>query len=138
MKHLARLLRSGAIMPQTYAEGLSALAETQRTPAPHQRHEPPIPAPRQRRERPTPLGASEGPSRARATCRRLRWTSTSTRSFQKCRANGSSRPRAGEDLSRPRATWCFAGLAGSSTHSCEDGRWMCTKGTPTVQTPMSS
>ena len=28
VKHLARLLRSGAITPQTYAEGLSALAET--------------------------------------------------------------------------------------------------------------
>ena len=51
VKHPARLLRSGAITPQTYAEGLSALAEIPPTPVPHQRREPPTPAPRQR---PTP------------------------------------------------------------------------------------
>ena len=66
---------------------------------------------------------------------RLRRTPTSRRSFQKCRASGPSRPHAGEGLSRPRASWCSAGLAGSSAHSCEDGRWMCLKGTPMVQTP---
>ena len=54
VKHLARLLRSGAITPQTYVEGLSALAETPPTPAPCQRREPSTPAPRQRPERPTP------------------------------------------------------------------------------------
>ena len=65
VKHLARLLRSGAFTPQTYAEGLSALAEIpptpvprkrreSSTPAPRQRREPPTPAPRQRREPPTP------------------------------------------------------------------------------------
>ena len=79
MKHLARLLRSGAITPQTYAEGLSALAETPPIPAPHQRREPPTPAPCQRREWPTRLHASEGPSWARESCRRLRWAPTSRR-----------------------------------------------------------
>ena len=54
VKHLTRLLRSGAITLQTYAEGLSALAEIPPTPAPRQRREPPTPAPRQRREPPTP------------------------------------------------------------------------------------
>ena len=54
MKHLARLLRSGAITPQSYAEGLSALAETLPTPAPRQRCESPTPAPRQRRPIPGP------------------------------------------------------------------------------------
>ena len=54
VKHLARLLRSGAITPQTYAEGLSAVAEFRPTPVPRQRREPPSPAPRQRREPPTP------------------------------------------------------------------------------------
>ena len=45
MKHLARLLRSRAIAPQTYAEGLSALGEIPPTPAPRQRREPPTPVP---------------------------------------------------------------------------------------------
>ena len=134
MKHLARLLRSGAITPQTYVEGLSALAETPPTPVPCQRRESPTPAPRQRRERPTPAPRQRMPIPARATCRRLRWTPQS-RSFQKCRASGPCRPHAGEGLSRPRDSWCSAGLAGSSAHSCEDGRWMCLKGTPMVQTP---
>ena len=48
VKHLARLLRSGAITPQTYAEGLSALAEIPPTLAPRKRREPLTPAPRQR------------------------------------------------------------------------------------------
>ena len=61
VKHLARLLRSGAITPQTYAEGLSVLAETPPTPAPRQRCEPPTPAPRQRRERPTPAPRQRRP-----------------------------------------------------------------------------
>ena len=78
---------------------------------------------------------ASGPPRPRATCRRLRWMPTSRRSFQKCCASGPSRPHAGEGISRPCASWCSAGLAGSSAHSCEDGRWMCLKGTPTVQTP---
>ena len=61
MKHLARLLRSGAITPQTYAEGLSALAETPPTPAPRQPRQPPTPAPRQRREWPTPAPRQRRP-----------------------------------------------------------------------------
>ena len=61
VKHLARLLRSGAITPQTYAEGLSALAETPPTPALRQQREPPTPAPRQRRERPTPAPRQRRP-----------------------------------------------------------------------------
>ena len=105
-------------------------------PHPHRPREPPTPAPRQRRERPTPAPhkrrepplrpRASGPPRPRATCRR---TPTSRRSFQKCRASGPSRPHAGEGLSRPRASWCSAGLAGSSARSYEDGRWMCLKGT---------
>ena len=59
--YLARLLRSGAITPHTYAEGLSALAETPPTPVPRQRREPPTPAPRQRRERPTPAPRQRRP-----------------------------------------------------------------------------
>ena len=51
VKHLARLLRSGAITPQTYVEGLSALAETPPIPAQRQR---PTPASRRRRLIPAP------------------------------------------------------------------------------------
>ena len=52
MKHLTRLLRSGAITPQTYAEGLSALQdEIQGLPTPTPLWRRPIPT---RRERPTP------------------------------------------------------------------------------------
>ena len=79
--------------------------------------------------RPYASGGSH-PHRPRATCRRLRWTPTSRRSLQKCRASGPSRPHAGEGLSRPRVSWCSAGLAGSSAHSYQAGRWMCLKGTP--------
>ena len=61
VKHLARLLRSGAIMPQTYVEGLSAIAETPPIPAPRQRREPPTPAPRQRRQWPTPASRRRRP-----------------------------------------------------------------------------
>ena len=63
------------------------------------------------------------------------WDGHLHRGDQKCRANGPSQPHAGEGLSRPHASWCSAELAGSSAHSCEDGRWMCIKGTPTVHTP---
>ena len=125
VKHLARLLRSRAITPQTYAEGLSALAEIPPTPVPRQRREPSTPAPRQRREPPT---------LPRATCRqptRLGRTPTS----RICPTRGPSRPHDGKGLSRPRVSWCSAGLAGSSAHSYEAGRWMCLKGTPMVQTP---
>ena len=63
VKHLARLLRSGAITPQTYVEGLSALADTPLTLAPRQRCEPPTPVPSQR---PTPAHApASHPSPAR-------------------------------------------------------------------------
>ena len=62
MKHIARLLRSGAITPQTYAEGLNALAETLPTPAPRQRREPPTPATRQRRQRPIPAPRQRRPN----------------------------------------------------------------------------
>ena len=77
---------------------------------------------------PSRLGVNS-PPRPRAVTRRLRWTPTS-RSFHKCPTSGPSRPHASEGLSQPRASWCSTGLAGSSTHSCEDGRWMCLKGTP--------
>ena len=70
MKHLARLLRSGVITPQTYAEGLSALAEIPPTPAPRQRREPPTPAPRQRREQPTPAPRQWRESPTPAPCQR--------------------------------------------------------------------
>ena len=51
-KHLTRLLRSGAITPQTYAEGLSALPdEIQGPPTPTPRRRRPITT---RRQRPTP------------------------------------------------------------------------------------
>ena len=60
VKHLARLLRSEAITPQTYAEGLSALAEIPPTSALRQRREPPTPAPRQRLEPPRPAPAPRG------------------------------------------------------------------------------
>ena len=61
VKHLARLLRSGAITPQTYVEGLSALAETPPTPAPRQRREPPTLAPSQQS---TPAKAYPDPAPA--------------------------------------------------------------------------
>ena len=48
--------------------------------------------------------AGEGPSRPRAVTQRLRWTSTSRRSFHKCPTSGPSRPHAGECPSLPRAT----------------------------------
>ena len=75
---------------------------------------------------------ANGPPQPRATCRhptRLGRTPMS-RSFHKCPKSGPSRPHAGEDLSRSRASRCSAGLAGSLAASCEDGRWMCLKGTP--------
>ena len=111
VKHLTKLLRSGAITPQTYVERLSALAKTPPIPAPRQRREPPTPALRQRRERPTRPHASGGshPRRPRAGGPALRWTPTSRKSSM----SGPSRPHAGKGLSRPRASWCSAGVAGS-------------------------
>ena len=82
--------------------------------------------------RPRASGGSH-PHRPRATCRhptRLGRTPTSRRSFHKCPTNGPSRPHAGEGLSRPRVSWCSAGLAGSSAHSYEAGRWVCLKAPP--------
>ena len=135
MKHLARLLRSGAITPQTYVEGLSDLAETPPTPAPRKRREPPTPAPRQRRERPIPaprqrrpiLGPRDVPTAEMDTyIEEILSEMPGEQSIPAPRRRG---------LSRPRASWCSAGLAWSSAHSCEDSRWMCIKGTPTLKTP---
>ena len=124
VKHLTRLLRSGAITPQTYAEGLSALQdEIQGPPTPTPRRRRPMPT---RRERPTPAPRGHPTAEMDAYIREI---------LSQCPTRGPSRPHAGEGLSRPRASWCSAGLAGSSAHSCEDGRWMCLKGTPMVQTP---
>ena len=148
MKYLTRLLRSGAITPQTYAEGLSALAEIPPTPVPHQWHEPPTPAPRQQCEPPTPAPHHRREPPTLAAHQRPTPASRDV----------LSPDTAGEDAyiegilsqmpderhipapgrRRPIPAPCqlvFRQLAGLLTASCEDGRWMCLKGTPMAQTP---
>ena len=109
VKHLAKLLRSGAITPQTYAEGLSALQGD--LGAFH----------------PDPMPATAHPGPVRRAVTRHGWDGRLHRGDPFTNARRAAHPGPAS-----------AGVPPDSLghrHSYEAGRWMCLKGTPIVQTP---
>ena len=129
VERLVSLFLAGAITPQTYVNGLRALAP--------RLHRPPfrLPAgeglsqPRAPRPRKVSSPAIEGfsqfhPSRA---------SYPAGEGFSQFHPARASSP-AGEGLSRTCNSWRFTGLAGPLGYSCAVSRWTCLKATPKVQT----
>ena len=88
-----------------------------------------LPQPRAPRPRKASSHAGEGFSQFHPT----RASSPAGEGFSQLHPARANSP-AGEGLSRTHTSWHFTRLSGPLGHTCADGRWMCLKDTPTVQT----